>query len=606
VRGFRILLILCLLGGCVDLTQPPGLRDAGPASSDLHSEGPPSRPDSASDTGSDDMKDDSAANLDAATPDDAPPDREVAPPVDDGPPALLIEGRPCDRAAQCASGFCAQGVCCRTACPGICMACNLASAPGQCAPVPAGEDPLEGCAAEAPSSCGLDGTCNGQGACRRYPAGAECAAGSCTAGTEYAARTCDGNGTCGPGLTSACPAGCSGGSCLSPCNKAADCQPGFFCNARKCTLKRPAASACTKAEQCAAGFCVDGVCCTSACGESCFACNVGASAGTCTPVPSGQDPRTQCPAEAAASCGRAGGCNGAGACRLYAATTPCGSASCNGSIASPAAACDGLGVCRSSGSARDCSPYTCGAGACASSCVDSTTCASGFTCQNNVCAVISGLALFYRFEETTGTSAVDSSGNARNGVYIGSPGAPAPSTDVPPLMYANSRSRAFSRAARHAVQLSSTAVVQAANDLTVSAWYHATSSDTRSSDIVSGWNGYILRVRAGEVEWTKRLGNADYVNCLGNAAGALDGRWHHVAGVFSRALGMKVYFDGVEICSNASRNDVVYAPTADGFFVGRHGDHLDEMDFEGNIDEVRFYTRPLSATEITALAQGRN
>ena len=66
-------------------------------------------------------------------------------------------------------------------------------------PVPAGEDPRDQCAESAPASCGLDGTCDGAGACRRYVAGSECAPGSCSGSTESAASTCDGNGTCKAG-----------------------------------------------------------------------------------------------------------------------------------------------------------------------------------------------------------------------------------------------------------------------------------------------------------------------------------------------------------------------------------------------------------------------
>lgn len=41
-------------------------------------------------------------------------------------------GRVCQAAAECASGFCTDGVCCRSACEGECQACNVAGFEGAC------------------------------------------------------------------------------------------------------------------------------------------------------------------------------------------------------------------------------------------------------------------------------------------------------------------------------------------------------------------------------------------------------------------------------------------------------------------------------------------
>jgi hypothetical protein len=602
VRVCHLFVLCALLGaGCVDLARPSALRDAGPPRADARDvaqEAPP-RDLVDQDTPDDSDVDEPDVEPDADVPDAGAPD--LAPET-----SPLDDGRACDQDMQCASGICAQGVCCHTACAGTCMACNLAPSPGQCTPVVAGEDPLQQCAPDLPASCGLDGTCDGKGACRRYPIDAECAAGGCLAGVEHAASTCDGNGTCRPGMMRNCASGmCMGASCASPCTKSTECQSGFFCDAGKCALKRANAAACSAAEQCASGSCVQGVCCNSLCGELCFACNLVGTVGMCKPVPAGQDPRSQCPSEAASTCGRAGGCNGAGACRLHPVNTVCGPTTCTGSTETAARTCDGLGVCRPPQSTRTCSPYTCGPAACATTCADSSTCAPAFGCQASLCVPIPNLALYWRFEETAGTTAVDSSGNGRVGTYIGGTG-PVPSTDLPPLMYPNASSRLFAKAARNAVQLQTdTAALQPTNDLTVSAWYRATRTDSQGSEIVSGWNGYVLRLRPTFVEWSKRI-NGVYVQCQADPGGFLDGRWHHVAGVISRVTGLKLYFDGVEICSMPQKDDISYNAGADGLFVGRHGDGQDVWDFDGNIDEVRIYTRPLSPAEITTLAQGRN
>ena len=70
-----------------------------------------------------------APMIDAAT-DAEPPDA-----------APLTNGQPCSMATDCASGQCADGVCCNVDCSGRCRACNLAGSVGTCTFHGAGSDP---------------------------------------------------------------------------------------------------------------------------------------------------------------------------------------------------------------------------------------------------------------------------------------------------------------------------------------------------------------------------------------------------------------------------------------------------------------------------------
>jgi hypothetical protein len=59
-----------------------------------------------------------------------------------------------------------------------------------------------------------------------------------------------------------------------------------------CGTERPASCSST---QCGTGSCVDGVCCTTGtCSATCQACDVALSEGSCTAIPSGQDPDGEC------------------------------------------------------------------------------------------------------------------------------------------------------------------------------------------------------------------------------------------------------------------------------------------------------------------------
>jgi hypothetical protein len=134
----------------------------------------------------------------------------------------------------CLSGWCADHVCCDTACPGNCDACaasNDVATNGICTPLPAGSP----------------GRCEG--------------------------FVCD-------GVSHDCP---------SWCTSEAVCAPGYACSSGVCTPRLPETD-CTRDEDCRGAPCVDGVCCDAQCTGGCQVCTQerGATAdGTCTTLAPG-------------------------------------------------------------------------------------------------------------------------------------------------------------------------------------------------------------------------------------------------------------------------------------------------------------------------------
>jgi hypothetical protein len=605
-RGAGLLVALAIgLGACVDLTPPEVTVTDGP---------PADRPEQMD-----------SAKIDVETFDYPPPDDVPDAAEDDGlgpdqvimpDAAPLALGKRCSASDQCASRACRDGYCCEDDCAGTCQTCDLAGSEGRCLPVPVGQDPRQDCSEEAATTCGRDGTCDGRGACRRYQAGTECAPGRCMTATEYAASTCDGNGTCVAGSSRSCaPNSCMGGSCSSSCSASLPCQTGFYCDGAtmKCMPRKAPGAACplaTGAMECASGMCIDGVCCRTPCAGICESCNVAGSEGTCVPIPAGMDPGSECPAEAGTTCGRAGGCNGARACTLHASGVPCGGGSCTGSVETAAPRCDGKGVCVP-GAVRDCVPYLCGGAACAQSCTGHASCKPGHYCAGNACVAFGpGPALHWKLDETSTTTATDASGNGLHGGFLN---APAFSTNLPPVR-GDVYSRAFVASTRHAIRLSpAPAALKPQNDLTISLWFRTTRLDIghdtapRASEALSQGDNYLVRVRDTDVSWTRRsavqVNGSNYVSCFSTGVTTqLDGRWHHVAATLS-PTGMKVYYDGVEVCSNPHGTPMLYDKGPD-LLVGRHGNGSDEWDFDGNIDDVRIYGRALPAAEIAAIAAG--
>ncbi len=142
---------------------------------------------------------------------------------------------------QCLSGFCPgdDGVCCDSACGSGCEACvsGKTGAPnGTCASITAGIDPEGECSDVGAANCGANGSgCDGNGACRMYPAGTQCGAATCAAGNATAASQCTGNGSCTAGESTLCaPYRCAGNGCASTCANNAGCIAGYECQGGQC------------------------------------------------------------------------------------------------------------------------------------------------------------------------------------------------------------------------------------------------------------------------------------------------------------------------------------------------------------------------------------
>ncbi|WP_432144080.1 LamG domain-containing protein [Streptomyces sp. bgisy084] len=139
--------------------------------------------------------------------------------------------------------------------------------------------------------------------------------------------------------------------------------------------------------------------------------------------------------------------------------------------------------------------------------------------------------------------------------------------------------------------------------LTLSAWVNATSWPTKifQGSIIakdawaSGSGGYVLRGGSGgKISFAVVL-NGNWVEAQTSAT-VPTGGWHHVAGVYDGAT-MKIYIDGVQRASQAQSGKLT-ASTRKALIVGNSPADPTRT-FSGSIDEVRVYSRALSATDIS-------
>lgn len=221
----------------------------------------------------------------------------------------LPQGTACQTSDQCTTGACVDGFCCNSNCNGTCEACAEAltgMADGTCSFIDTATDPDMEC----PNTDCKTGACSGtSAACGVDAAGTDCGTQSCMNGTESQPQ-CDANGNCNQAMTTDCGGHtCNGAQCDATCANDGECLSGFFCQGGNCMPDLAQGSVCSRSAQCVGNAnCIDGFCCDTACGlcKACSAAKSGGVDGTCTNVPSGQDPDNECPG--------ANSCNGNGAC----------------------------------------------------------------------------------------------------------------------------------------------------------------------------------------------------------------------------------------------------------------------------------------------------
>jgi hypothetical protein len=220
-----------------------------------------------------------------------------------------------------------------------------------------------------------------------------------------------------------------------------------------------------------------------------------------------------------------------------------------------------------------------------------------------------GLILHWRFDESTGTVAMDSSGSGVHGTYLGEPTLPQPAAAVPPTAFSNPASREFPATGRpsvRAVGAREALQLQPSDQITMSVWYRATAASAAyGGDLINLADAAFIRLKPNHIETGRRRDLAvspTYALAEDDQlANALDGRWHHVAGVIT-ADSVRLYFDGAFRTAVPETRPTQFP--GNDVIVGRRDLLTADQQFQGTIDDVRVYRRALSDQEISALARG--
>ncbi|KXK30711.1 MAG: hypothetical protein UZ01_01223 [Candidatus Brocadia sinica] len=215
-------------------------------------------------------------------------------------------------------------------------------------------------------------------------------------------------------------------------------------------------------------------------------------------------------------------------------------------------------------------------------------------------AYLTGLQARYMFDEGSGSVAADSSGNGNSGAINGAMWTTGKSGNGLSFNGAN--------------DFVSIPCIDS-EEISVAAWFYKNANDTADVDAILGawkWNSDVQLLEGFDVRFYKttpdRLefilvtqdGNGNKtqktaVKDLGNSVG----RWYHVAGTYSKATGeQRLYVDGllVDTKFHPAGNTIVpltsYADMRIGYSRVNNGY------FNGKIDEVYLYNKPLSNQEV--------
>jgi hypothetical protein len=208
---------------------------------------------------------------------------------------------------------------------------------------------------------------------------------------------------------------------------------------------------------------------------------------------------------------------------------------------------------------------------------------------NNASTVITnGLQSHYALNEGTGTIATDASGNGNNGTINGATWATGKSGGG--LSFDGND---------YVIKTNPSAGLKPSLEVATAAWIKTSATDTGGAEIVSMGDSYALRVETNGNIRLFYYNGSSWNSIKTTGVNVLDGAWHHIVGQ-KTSTALQIYVDGISKASTPNTGTIAYTRGTD-LFIGRHGDGVDNYNFNGIIDDIRIYNRALSNQEVQNL-----
>ena len=202
-----------------------------------------------------------------------------------------------------------------------------------------------------------------------------------------------------------------------------------------------------------------------------------------------------------------------------------------------------------------------------------------------------GLVGWWKFEEGSGSSTIDSSGKGNTGTLVSSP----------TWLTNCKRGNCLSFSGSNYVNMGN--VLNLTSQITVSAWVNASSwAGTWPMIVAKGVNSDYLLMQNDDNAGTKigfRIGGAGPTNTADGATDLNTNQWYLVTGTYD-GLTINLYINGI---LDGTRARVGTIPTTgNSLQIGGSGG----LNYVGQIEDVRIYNRVLTAQEIYTLYLGDN
>jgi hypothetical protein len=372
----------------------------------------------------------------------------------------------------------------------------------------------------------------------------------------------DGQGSCGSGLV-ACDGGCVDGTSVANCGRCGNA----------CGGGAPVCAAVTGTYSCVA------ICPPSAPTDC---------SGTCVNTTSNPSDCMRCGAACPSSVA-----NAHPACVNSACTFACdaGYTLCNGACVDEQGDNSSCGGC---GSGFVCAGgATCVAGRCTSGGSDGGAGSDAGVDANGGPSV--GLVAFYPFDETSGTTAADASGNNRTATLVGG------ATFASGLQ----GNAATMNGSNQYVSLPG-GIVNGLGSFSICGWVKLSSAPawSRIFDLGTGTNAYMFLTpnSSGGTRFSITTGGSGQEQQM-NTTAQPTGNWQHVAVTLAANTGT-LYVNGVQVAQDTSMtlNPASLGSTTQNW-LGRSQFSADPY-LNGQIDNVRIYNRALSSAEVQTLYAG--
>lgn len=220
--------------------------------------------------------------------------------------------------------------------------------------------------------------------------------------------------------------------------------------------------------------------------------------------------------------------------------------------------------------------------------------------------ITKGTIVFYHFDEVSGSTAVDSSGNGFDGTIYGAPRVPGKVGQA--LQFGLSGSRVEIPPFQNIT--GSNSVFKQSQEITVDAWLNPTTLTPGSiyqivGDSYYGKDCFILQLNDGKVEFLLYDNSGTFKTIITSSASLTINTWTYVAVTFDGGVA-RLYINGVQNSSLATPfpikdpYNILLVGTTTTFSNGYSNE------FPGLIDELRISNVILSATEIKDYYQQTN